>query len=80
MEHFDQICTLLAENEGISLNTDILETGTSTHPSSQHHSLPPAKRAAISAKSAANTSLVGLDSNDDSINVVPSPTTFSHTI
>jgi F-type H+-transporting ATPase subunit b len=27
MENFDQIFTLLAENEGIGLNTDILETG-----------------------------------------------------
>ena len=27
MENFDQIFTLLAEHEGISLNTDILETG-----------------------------------------------------
>ena len=27
MENFDQIFTLLAEDEGISLNTDILETG-----------------------------------------------------
>ena len=27
MENFDQIFTLLAEQEGISLNTDILETG-----------------------------------------------------
>ena len=27
MENFDQIFTLLAEEEGISLNTDILETG-----------------------------------------------------
>jgi F-type H+-transporting ATPase subunit b len=27
MENFDQIFTLIAENEGISLNTDILETG-----------------------------------------------------
>ena len=27
MENFDQIFTLLAENEGISLNLDILETG-----------------------------------------------------
>ena len=27
MENFNQIFTLLAENEGISLNTDILETG-----------------------------------------------------
>ena len=29
MENFDQIFTLLAEHEGISLNTDILETGLS---------------------------------------------------
>ena len=27
MENFDQIFTLLAQNEGISLNLDILETG-----------------------------------------------------
>ena len=27
MENFNQIFTLLAENEGIGLNTDILETG-----------------------------------------------------
>jgi len=27
MENFDQIFTLLAEHEGISLNLDILETG-----------------------------------------------------
>jgi F-type H+-transporting ATPase subunit b len=27
MENFDQIFTLLAEHEGIGLNTDILETG-----------------------------------------------------
>jgi len=27
MENFDQIFTLLAKQEGISLNTDILETG-----------------------------------------------------
>ena len=27
MENFDQIFTLLAENEGIGLNLDILETG-----------------------------------------------------
>jgi hypothetical protein len=27
MENFDQIFTLLAEDEGIGLNTDILETG-----------------------------------------------------
>jgi F-type H+-transporting ATPase subunit b len=27
MENFNQIFTLIAENEGISLNTDILETG-----------------------------------------------------
>ena len=27
MENFDQIFTLIAENEGISLNLDILETG-----------------------------------------------------
>ena len=27
MENFDQVFTLLAEHEGISLNTDILETG-----------------------------------------------------
>ncbi len=27
MENFDQIFTLLADNDGISLNTDILETG-----------------------------------------------------
>jgi F-type H+-transporting ATPase subunit b len=27
MENFDQIFTLIAENEGIGLNTDILETG-----------------------------------------------------
>jgi hypothetical protein len=27
MENFDQIFTLLANHEGISLNTDILETG-----------------------------------------------------
>jgi F-type H+-transporting ATPase subunit b len=27
MENFDQIFTLLAENEGITLNLDILETG-----------------------------------------------------
>jgi len=27
MENFDQIFTLIAEHEGIGLNTDILETG-----------------------------------------------------
>ena len=27
MENFDQIFTLVAENEGITLNLDILETG-----------------------------------------------------
>ena len=31
MENFDQIFTLLAENEGITLNLDILETGVAVY-------------------------------------------------